>query len=227
MGYPEDMTWNEPLLFDFDGDGEDEFIVTGQAHVSEGSDYAFGQVWAVAQKGSPARAIVEYDLRGTFHVFYAVVDFDGDGRPDLVTHRPYEGPSTRNSCSSNPRTDYGPPLLAHSLRDGTFSSDDAVARSFARRACPFKPTSLLDAPTAAHRSDDHALDNVVCARLWGVSEPDVLKSIKAECGLPAPRGACVEAGPELIKEQGAPPKCADADAMQRWAKIPAPLRLSP
>jgi hypothetical protein len=227
MGYPEDMKWKEPVLFDFDGDGEDEFVVTGTAHVSEGSDRAFAQAWAVGRKGSPPWAIVDYELRGTFHDYYEVVDFDGDGRPDLMTHGPYEAPSTRHTCSAYPRTDYGPPLLAHSLANGTFSIDDAVAERYALRSCPRKPPSLLDPPRAGARSDEHALLNVVCARMWGETEAEVVGRIKTECGLPAPKGACVEAGPEMIKEQGPIPRCADAEGMLRWAKILPPVRLKP
>jgi hypothetical protein len=207
MGYPEDMKWKEPVLFDFDGDGEDELIVTGTAHVSESSDYAFGQVWAVGQRGFPPWAISEYELRGTFHDFYDSVDFDGDGRPDLVTHGHYVAPSTRPTGSSSPHTDYGPPLLAHSLADGTFSSSDAVAERYALRSCPRKPASLLD-PSSDARSIDQELLNVICARIWGASEADVVQRVKRECGPPGRR-------------------CGDVEGMLRWAKIEPPVRLKP
>jgi hypothetical protein len=225
--YPSYMTWKEPVLFDFDGDGEDEFVVTGTDHVHEGGVQVFGQAWTVTRKGYPPESIQQYELRGGFDTFYDVIDFDGDGRPDLVTHGLYEADSTLHTCSSFHHVDYGPPLLAHSLKDGAFSTEDAVAARYALRSCPQRPASLLEPAPKGASPAEPALLNVICARLWGASEAAVVKMIKTECGLPAPPGACVEAGPAMIKQLGPPPKCGDAEGMLRWAKLRTLVQLKP
>ena len=96
-------------FFDFDGDGEDEIVVSRWTSTFL---YAF-------KRGR----IVPYPPAAGLDIG-AVKDVDGDGRPDLLV-RPF---------GDDPPTTVE--LLAHALPDGTFTFHDALAVKHAQALCP-------------------------------------------------------------------------------------------
>ena len=136
-----------------------------------------------------------------------VEDFDHDGRLDLVTPGPYVahmGDSTEIT---------GPSLLAHTVGDGTFAFDDALARGFARRHCPRRARDVVvrhatpdggltdgEIPSAGDLDLEATGRRAVCARIAGATVRDVLDQLATICatyasrdrdgGVPAAPGAC-------------------------------------
>ncbi|HEY1957470.1 MAG TPA: VCBS repeat-containing protein [Polyangiaceae bacterium] len=103
-------------VFDFDGDGEDEAVVT---RWSSTFLYTFKHGRIVPYPPAAAFTIDE------------VKDVDGDGRPDLIV-RPFgDAPTTVR-------------LLAHALPDGAFTVRDALAVQHAQTACPRDPPLTRD-----------------------------------------------------------------------------------
>jgi hypothetical protein len=139
-------------------------------------------------------------------------DVDGDGRSDLLTPGPFE--AMVPNVHDTPVPDHGPLLLAHAGPKG-YALDDGVARAYAVRVCPVRPTRLVlplgagspgapdDAPPfwlSEHRAE--ALARVVCARLWGLSRA----SLEA-AGLPAFLTHWVSVRPPLsLGDQAEPPR---------------------
>lgn len=104
-------------------------------------------------------------------------DVDGDGRMDLILQSPFhvEGP-----CGLDGQQFYGPAVLAHTLPDGTFSRDDAVARAFVREQCagdPTRPLLVFSSPGTPDQwlDGDASVWNIACASFWGLS-PELLQS---------------------------------------------------
>lgn len=149
----------EPIeLFDFDGDGEPEVHV-GASYDSEGvherSDDLFTFKNGKLERYAPAAA----------YAFEAMKDQTGDGIPDLSFSYGLAG---GESCGSGfPADGSGMGFIAHALPDGTFSSDDAVARAFVRQGCPTKPVAIKD------------LGDILCARLWGVDSAKLELQVRA------------------------------------------------
>jgi hypothetical protein len=140
-------TATEPFFFDFDGDGEPEMYLEGREEGDEGHLFEWHHLLT-----SQAGAIVEFGpAKGI--PFNGLADVDGDGRPDLRTSLGYRW--SRTGCGSGfERAQAGPSFVAHSINDGTFSADDAVAQQAARKWCsspPAKVGSPLDA---------------LCTRMW-------------------------------------------------------------
>ena len=136
-----------PRLFDFDGDGVPELYLAVDETGDEGHrarqhglfSFRDGKVVPYA----PVAAIPFTDL----------VDHDGDGRPDLLMYAGYT--DSLEGCYSGFPTDHArPSFLAHSLADGTFSTDDAVAKAFVASWCAKKPGAIASSYDA------------VCARLF-------------------------------------------------------------
>ncbi len=73
------------------------------------------------------------------------------------------------------------PLLSHQKSDGTFSTDDAVARAFARRACPAPPRELMVKGRDGAIDEGESSFHIECARLWGVKMEDVKRAIAGTC----------------------------------------------
>lgn len=167
-----------PLLFDYDGDGEEEIYLEVEAyHVGLERSYSASRRFWTFRSGAITRYAPAQGI-----VTSAVEDFDGDGRPDLWTYGPYvSDPEVRKSVDDDgaalgdggdPIDLRGPLLLAHALPGGGFSLQDQVARAAAKRRCPLAPSKLL-----GERSDV----NVVCARLWGGSEQSLRVRLNREC----------------------------------------------
>ncbi len=166
-------------VFDFDGDHRAEAVLEQAAVDLDGCpEPAALRVLQAAPQG-----IRDYPVGAHFT---DVLDADGDGRPDLVDETFYlSHDRIGGMCGATPVR--GAPILLHSLRDGTFSRTDGVARAFARAQCPSKPK-------LPH-------DDVPCARIWGESEASVRKDVEAAFPKPAgsfdadPRGMALEFAP--------------------------------
>jgi hypothetical protein len=140
-------------LFDFDGDGRSEALLVERP----GGYGSCGPESRLLLLQATATGIRDFPVG---HRFTDTVDADGDGRPDLVDDRYFHATEVYSGLCGD-ITDYGPPVLLHSLPDGTFSLDDAVARGWARAQCPTKPTKPLE--------------NVPCARIWGATEDEIVE----------------------------------------------------
>jgi hypothetical protein len=99
--------------------------------------------------------------------FNDVVDFDGDGRIDLLFQQRTE---YGEHCESGFPLGVGSPrYLGHALPDGTYSLDDEVAVAFSRSICPKPPEQVRSS------------DEIWCARLWGIEEAKLRRRVLAGC----------------------------------------------
>jgi len=211
----QNLTWSAakrsvpvtPTLFDFDGDGQPEAVVIVETTETMESGRSFtvrrGRIWSAGTDGiqpyAPARNFAIEDVR----------DVDGDGRPDLITHEPYAAFATVTCGSEDPYPVSGPALLVHSLPDGSFSWSDLVAAEFARKDCPSLPKPVVVVSRAVKFAA--SARHVACARLWGARPIDLIAEIAKRCAkttLPCP-------------------DCDDRALLERWARFPAPVSLSP
>jgi hypothetical protein len=199
-----------PVLFDFDGDGVAEAVVVIRTDSMVITDHiSRGRVWTAPRDAitlyRPARDIVVDEVR----------DVDEDGRPDLITHERYVGDASINCGSGEGYFVLGPPLLMHSLTDGTFSLDDATAVAFAKRKCPVLPRPVIAHPDPKFEEMvdiKESANNIVCARLRGADKGRLLSEIETQCyQLPEDEGGCLT--------------CDSKELLQRWATIDPPLRI--
>jgi hypothetical protein len=176
-----------PVLFDFDGDGEQEIFLRMSLEPDGLEARAVGRIWTYREhepsieRWEPAR---EIDVE-------AVRDVDGDGRPDLLTYDPWEAfAAPGDPCA--PMRAHGPLLVVHALVGAPFlSRQDAVARAAVKDACPGRPAQILrftDGPSEPKAIDaSGSLQNLACARLRGVSAGEVKAEIENDC---AGTGSC-------------------------------------
>jgi hypothetical protein len=191
--------------YDYDRDGSPELALVLRAHHHEGPVFQQAHVWSFTEGG-----VFLYE-RALGLRLTDVRDVDGDGRPDLLTHGPYDEPSA--ACGSDFATQvHGPALALHALPDGSFSGTDAAARAFARTACPARPARLLARSAEGGIDQEATARNVVCARLWGAPEAEVVAAVRRECPAPDPEAPC--AG------------CEDVELLARWAHTSPPLTLA-
>lgn len=155
-------------FFDFDGDGTSEVFVDFDGHYYEESSRST-VLLAVGET-----AVAPYHGADGIDVS-AVVDFDHDGRADIVSILRYW---SATECGADPPAEGAPPVLFHSLVDGTFSSSDEVAAAFLRHECPSPPTRLLGDERVC--GDVDARRAVACARAWGESAAHVRARIDDE-----------------------------------------------
>jgi hypothetical protein len=201
MARPELTTF---ALFDYDGDGEQELVWAVHTNVDEGADGHAAGVMTFKQGAISA-------LQGTAEIApYGAEDVDSDGRLDLIVHAPYvgEGDDSPSGFTYNMQ---GPALVLHSLANGTFSRDDAVAQQYARRACTARVNTVFPAS-----GEFEATVAVACARLWGVSTSAVRGAISRRCQTVAE----AESG-----RQTRHVRCGDVRELNRWADMAAPLTL--
>lgn len=203
------VTIGHEELFDYDGDGEDELIAYGENQTKEGVKDIVS--WVLTMKGG---AVGLYGPTVNVQI-NRTEDVDGDKRPDLVTNGPYRS-RVPARCNGEPTLAIGPSLVWHSLKDGTFSATDDVAIAFAKRSCA-KPGFEVAKDDEKKVDDEQTFENVACARLWGMSDAQVLSAIASGCGPAMPGEAgCKEAA---LKSCGQPTQLA------QWAKIAPPLKL--
>ena len=191
-------------LADFDGDGSPELIIAVNTDVNEGASSQHGEVYTVHDG-----AVTPYERAAGIEPIEAR-DADGDGRLDLVTNVPYRGEGD-DSPSDFTYEMHGPPLLAHSVADGSFSRDDAAAKAFARQACPARVATVFP----ARFDGEGAGAMVVCARTWGVPAAAVVRAITTRCASVA----------ESSSGNPRRARCGDVRVLTRWAQMAPPLTL--
>lgn len=153
-------------VFDFDADGRVEVVLT----VSDG-DHA--QLLTATREGVHEVAL-PLEI-GAAHW----IDYDADGRPDLLADRLY----VQAECYEWSNEWGMPSLLLHAGEGLAFSPDDAVARRYAEEICPCAPTRLLAPPRYADDDplfSEQTLVRIACARLWGVSPSVIDRRLAAE-----------------------------------------------
>lgn len=109
-------------LYDFDGDGEEEAILTEHS-TSLGRQERTVTIWTFK-----AGRIAPY-APAWQRIAEAARDVDGDGRPDLL-YRPYWGEKGNGGAEL---------ALAHALPNGTFSTSDAAVAAFHDKQPPPVP----------------------------------------------------------------------------------------
>lgn len=147
----DEITYLSVGVFDFDGDGIAEGIFRNHHWVWESDRTPNYTILTYTEDG-----IVPYQPTEFFDVV-RMGDFDSDGRRDFILDTPFYACECVMGYPIR-----GPNFLAHSLGDGTFSTDDETALDFLRDQCP-EPQS------AALSGDDwDILERSACARIWGV-----------------------------------------------------------
>jgi hypothetical protein len=211
-------------LFDIDGDGLDELVFNYLVSCHEGPYATFGHIMTARAAGPP----VEYPEAERYHP-YRTEDFDGDGRPDLWSHRHY------TESVSNP-ADFEEywrlHLPVHALPDGTYTMHDAPAVAATRRACPEDPLiGWVD--DGEPQGDPHNF--VACARVWGASKSamrvllaaecaDVDEKLRAECGGDL---ECDTASEEYLFNLDVSPLCMHASELESINEVDPPVTLGP
>lgn len=160
-------------LSDYDGDGEPELLRMTLVRMHEGSPRHSSQVLTFKNNALSNYAKAPSDV-------WRADDVDDDGRVDLITRGPYERVAMKNVFGAD--LPVSPQIFAqHSIKDGSFSGVDDAAKAFTKLACPSKPTLDFADATDGSKSEDVA-KMVVCARVWGASEQDIIVAWKSSCG---------------------------------------------
>jgi hypothetical protein len=143
-----------------------------------------------------------------------VEDMDHDGRPDIVGYGPYR---TRvpARCNGEPQIAFGPSLMLHSLKDGTFAIADDVAINFVKTSC-HSQTFEIARDDEKKVDDEQTFENVACARMWGVAEGTISGIISSQCRPVSGEAACKD---EALKS------CGQTQDLLKWVSIKPPLKL--
>ncbi|WP_394825478.1 hypothetical protein [Pendulispora albinea] len=183
-------------VFDFDGDGENELLVTGESSTcTMSSDFCSGpriptaEVWTRKERRlvpyapsellppkEAARTPIALGPAGardmTRPQLVGIEDVDHDGRPDLLTPLHYELSNTDGDITG--WMTIGPSFVARSLPDGSFSLTDDGARRATKARCARTP------PVEGARSHE-LLASAVCERLLGKPVDAVLRAWAQRC----------------------------------------------
>lgn len=196
------------LGFDYDGDGEEEYVAVGSDQTKEGVKDLI--TWVVTVKGGAAQLYAPAkDI-----VAARVEDVDRDGRPDFVSYGPFRS-RVPARCNGEPTIAQGPSLLVHSLKDGAFSWTDEQAVAFAKQSCP-KAGFEIARDEEKKVDDEQTFENVACAKLWGVPEAQIAGVISSQCNPISGEAACKEAA---LKS------CGQTPSLLSWTKLTPPLKL--
>lgn len=162
-------------MFDFDNDGVPELFTLVPANVRTYEPAS--RVLVTFKNG----AISPYPT-GTGYVVDQVVDLDGDGRPDLKVAFEL---GKRTTCQAGEEGALRVELVAHALKDGTFTLDDPMTWDMARRSCPAMPTSdamfVASMPPSPPDPRDLSMGYVACSRLRGKPAERLVSEIDAAC----------------------------------------------
>lgn len=199
-GAPETWSAIDRLrTFDFDGDGEAELVVEGKRGCAIDQDlmcaaplslveiftFAHGTVVPYRPPPLPAQLLQShvvhaeandggmfFDRNDQALAFRSADDVDGDGRPDLSTYLFYELVTTDGDVTTYFL--HGPTFVAHSLPNGDFSLDDAVARKSLAASCaatePFEKASA-----------DGIFATAICERLRGGELGRIIERYVVRC----------------------------------------------
>lgn len=174
--FTDDTAWLE-LVHDWNRDGRPEALVVSSNYAHEAEFTKEATILT-----TDGHHITPY-LPAKGLQIGGAIDYDGDGRLDVISHAPF---FVQVTGALGPVTAHGPALLFHALPDGTFSRDDDVARHFARCSCPDRLEGENgDLTSALIRvfEEYHATWFVTlsCARLWGMSVEASLDGIRSAC----------------------------------------------
>jgi hypothetical protein len=202
------VAFDAQSVFDFDGDGEDEFMLIGHDQTKDGP--LDPMAYIVQFKDGAAR---QYPPANNLPMFRAE-DVDRDGRPDFVSYGPYRA-RVPARCNGEPAQVVGPAMLVHSLPDGTFSMTDDKAIAFAKQHCE-KPGFAIARDDEKRVDDDQTFMNIACARLWGMSEAQAVAAVASSCNAIRGEAGCREASLKA---------CVYPAEMTAWARAKPPLLL--
>lgn len=173
----EQMDWVVRAVFDYDGDGVSEILLYREHHY--GDEDRSGEAQMLTFKDGE---IVPY-APATGIKSQGILDVDGDRRPDLILAGPF---STDNQCGLDGATLEGPMVVAHSLADGKFSLDDAVAKEVIRAQCgpdaadPYVVTRQGTAVTI----ETATIRRIACSRMYGVPAADLVSRLRDKYPFP-------------------------------------------
>lgn len=223
--------------FDYDGDGSPEVLIAH--HFWEEGESSDESIELKSIKHGELVPYPQAPPLKLFHPSYLAKDsperpahdVDGDGRPDLYSTGPYaslEKPDPGQSGDGLPEI---PALfIYHSLPDGSFSANDAVARAALAKDCPVNrsPSAvelIAQAKAQRKRFNQLLIPLVLCERARGKSAAEVLKAHQLECRKWPAEGDWNWVG-EFLLDSGE----AVRDACPIWLKkmlaIPPPTVLS-
>ena len=174
-------------MFDLDNDGVPELFSPVPASVR---DYEpASRIFVTFKKG-----IISSYPTGPGYLVDRLADVDGDGRPDLRVRFEL---GKRTVCQPGEDEPLRVELVAHGLKDGTFTLDDPMTWAEARRHCPALPAPdtmfVASAPPTPPDTRDLSMSYVSCSRLRGKSADAVRAELSAACKDSAGAGKC--AGP--------------------------------
>ena len=196
------------MTYDFDGDGEDELVAIGHDQTKDGAREALAYI-VQAKNGSAQIYPPAKDLP-----IFRVEDVDRDGRPDFISYGPYRAFAPAR-CNGAPALFNGPPMLIHSLADGTFSLTDDKAVAFAKQQCE-KPGFAVARDDQKRVDDEQTFVNVACARLWGMPEAQAVSEVARSCNAIRGEASCKESTLTA---------CVYPAEMTKWARAKPPLTI--
>jgi hypothetical protein len=179
------MLGRHTMMFDIDNDGVPEFFSPVPANVRT---YEPGsRIFVTFKKG----AISPYPTGlGAGYLVDRVADIDGDGRPDLRVRFEL---GKRTVCQPGEDEPLRVELVAHGLKDGTFTLDDPMTWAEATRHCPAMPRpGALFVASAQPAPDPRDLSTayVSCSRLRGKPADALIAELNAACKDSADAGKC-------------------------------------
>lgn len=176
------------MATDYDGDGIPELYVELYTMGPEGGTSVNAKLLTAKD------SIVSYPGAAAITMSGKPIDVDGDGRLDLPTSDSLSL-YPEDACEGK-EYGTGARLIAHSLANGGFSTDDSVAKNFARRWCPSAPTQIGSTTDA------------LCARLRAHTPSEIAAARKRVT-------ACVQWDCDRVGQQLAQPKDAIHDCTAR------------
>ena len=173
------------MMFDLDNDGVPEFFAPVPANIRTYEPAS--RIFVTFKKG----AISPYPTGlGAGYLVDRVADIDGDGRPELRVRFEL---GKRTVCQPGEDEPLRVELVAHGLKDGTFTLDDPMTWAEAKRHCPAMPAPdaifVASAPPAPDPRD-LSMAYVSCARLRGKPADAVVAELNAACKDSADAGKC-------------------------------------